>query len=90
MSGAGTQKGPGLYSLGQKRAEIGAFTVGDNIDKFHRYGVREFVFYEDNFLIKRDQFRAILEGIVSDPGWYRNLVLIGGEADKPIISVCDL
>jgi len=35
-------------------------------DQFHRYGIREFAFYEDNFLAERDHFRAILEGIVSD------------------------
>lgn len=36
-------------------------------DKYHRYGIREFAFYEDNFLVKRAHFRTILEGITSDP-----------------------
>ncbi len=44
-------------------------------DKFHRYGIRQFAFYEDNFLIKRDHFRAILEGIVSDPDLRSNVHL---------------
>ena len=44
-------------------------------DKFHRYGIRQFAFYEDNFLIERDHFRAILEGIVSDPDLRGNVHL---------------
>jgi len=35
-------------------------------DKFHRYGIRQFAFYEDNFLIEKKHFQAILEGIVND------------------------
>jgi radical SAM superfamily enzyme YgiQ (UPF0313 family) len=43
--------------------------------KFYRYGIRQFAFYEDNFLIKRDHFRAILEGIVNDPDLRGNVHL---------------
>lgn len=42
-------------------------TLDEIRDKFHRYGIRQFAFYEDNFLIERMHFRAILEGIVTDP-----------------------
>lgn len=35
-------------------------------DKFHNYGVRNFAFYEDNFLIEKDHFISILEGIIND------------------------
>jgi radical SAM superfamily enzyme YgiQ (UPF0313 family) len=41
-------------------------TLAEIRDKFHRYGIRQFAFYEDNFLINRDHFQAILEGIVGD------------------------
>lgn len=41
-------------------------TLAEICDKFHRYGIRQFAFYEDNFLIKRDHFQAILESIVGD------------------------
>lgn len=44
-------------------------------DKFRRYGIRQFAFYEDNFLIKRDHFWVILEGIISDPDLRGNLHL---------------
>jgi len=44
-------------------------------DKFHRYGIRQFAFYEDNFLIEQEHFRAILEGIVSDPDLRGNVHL---------------
>lgn len=43
--------------------------------KFHDYGIRQFAFYEDNFLIKRDHFQAILEDIVSDPDLKGNIHL---------------
>jgi radical SAM superfamily enzyme YgiQ (UPF0313 family) len=44
-------------------------------DKFHRYGIRQFAFYEDNFLVEQDHFRAILEGIVDDPELRGNIHL---------------
>ena len=50
-------------------------TLREIRDKFHRYGIRQFAFYEDNFLIERDHFRAILEGIVSDPDLRGNVHL---------------
>ena len=40
--------------------------VADEIeDKYRRYGVREFAFYEDNLLIVKDEFMALMEEIVS-------------------------
>ena len=44
-------------------------------DKFHRYGIRQFAFYEDNFLIEKEHFRAILQGIVDDPDLRGNVHL---------------
>jgi len=44
-------------------------------DKFHRYGIRKFAFYEDNFLVKQDHFRTILEGIINDPDLRGNIHL---------------
>ena len=44
-------------------------------DKFHRYGIRQFAFYEDNFLIEKEHFRAILEGIANDPDLRGNVHL---------------
>jgi hypothetical protein len=43
-----------------------ASAVADEIeDKYRRYGVREFAFYEDNLLIVKDEFMALMEEIVS-------------------------
>jgi radical SAM superfamily enzyme YgiQ (UPF0313 family) len=44
-------------------------------DKFHHYGIRQFAFYEDNFLIEKEHFRAVLEGIASDPDLRGNVHL---------------
>lgn len=44
-------------------------------DKFHRYGIRQFAFYEDNFSIEKEHFRAILQGIVDDPDLRGNVHL---------------
>jgi radical SAM superfamily enzyme YgiQ (UPF0313 family) len=49
--------------------------VAEIRDKFHNYGIREFAFYEDNFLVRRDHFRAVLQGIVDDPDLRGNLHL---------------
>lgn len=35
-------------------------------DKYLRYGIRQFAFYEDNFLVSKDHFRSILQEIVDD------------------------
>ena len=53
--------------------------VDEMRDKFHNYGIREFAFYEDNFLVKRGQFGSILEGIVSDPELKGNVHLYAPE-----------
>jgi radical SAM superfamily enzyme YgiQ (UPF0313 family) len=50
-------------------------TLAEIRDKFHRYGIRQFAFYEDNFLIEKEHFRAILEGIASDPDLRGNVHL---------------
>ena len=42
-------------------------TLAEVRNKFHRYGIRQFAFYEDNFLIEKDHFRSILESIATDP-----------------------
>ena len=34
-------------------------------DKYRRYGVREFAFYEDNLLIMKEDFMALMEEIIS-------------------------
>jgi radical SAM superfamily enzyme YgiQ (UPF0313 family) len=44
-------------------------------DKFHNYGIRNFAFYEDNFLIEKDHFVSILEGIIKDKDLRGNLHL---------------
>jgi hypothetical protein len=48
-------------------------------DKFHRYGIRQFAFYEDNFLVRKEHFRAVLDGIVADPELNGNLKLFAPE-----------
>lgn len=54
----------------------GSEIVLDEIrDKFHNYGIRHFAFYEDNFLIEKDHFVAILEGIIKDKYLKGNLHL---------------
>jgi len=50
-------------------------TLREIRDKFERYGIRQFAFYEDNFLAEREHFRAILESIVSDPDLRGNVHL---------------
>ena len=50
-------------------------TLAEIRDKFHRYGIRQFAFYEDNFLIEKEHFRAILEGIANDPDLRGNVHL---------------
>jgi len=61
--------------------EIAVRTSGSDLtlteirDKFHRYGIRQFAFYEDRFSIKRDHFWTILEGIVNNPNLRGNVHL---------------
>jgi radical SAM superfamily enzyme YgiQ (UPF0313 family) len=52
-----------------------AETLREIGDKFERYGIRQFAFYEDNFLVERDHFQSILEGIVHDPDLRGNVHL---------------
>lgn len=54
-------------------------TLTEILDKFDRYGIREFAFYEDNFLVAKDHFRAVLEAIVSDASLHGNLHLSAPE-----------
>ncbi len=43
-----------------------ASAIADDIeDKYRRYGVREFAFYEDNLLIAKDDFKALMEEIIN-------------------------
>ena len=49
------------------RARGHSATLAEIRDKFYRNGVRQFAFYEDNFLMEKDHFQAILEGIIEDP-----------------------
>ena len=44
-------------------------------DKFDNYGIRQFAFYEDNFLIAKEHFQTILEGIANDPDLRGNIHL---------------
>ncbi len=40
--------------------------IADEIeDKYRRYGVREFAFYEDNLLIVKDEFMALMEEVIA-------------------------
>jgi radical SAM superfamily enzyme YgiQ (UPF0313 family) len=50
-------------------------TLREIRDKFYRYGIRKFAFYEDNFLAKKDNLRAILQGIIDDPNLRGNVHL---------------
>jgi radical SAM superfamily enzyme YgiQ (UPF0313 family) len=50
-------------------------TLNEIRDKFHRYGIRQFAFYEDNFLIEKDHFKEILNGIVNDLDLHGNIHL---------------
>jgi hypothetical protein len=50
-------------------------TLAEVRDKFDRYGIRQFAFYEDNFLMEKEHFQAILEGIASDPDLRGNVHL---------------
>ncbi len=59
-------------------------------DKFKRYGIRKFAFYEDNFLIKQDHFRAILEGIIEDPDLNGNIHLHAPEGIEVRLIDADL
>jgi len=54
-------------------------TLREIRDKFHRYGIRQFAFYEDNFLVRKEHFRAVLEGIVADPDLNGNVKLYAPE-----------
>lgn len=48
-------------------------------DKFLRYGIRQFAFYEDNFLVRKEHFRSILNRIVNDPDLSGNVNLFAPE-----------
>ena len=65
-------------------------TLREIRDKFHRFGVRQFAFYEDNFLIKRNHFRAILQGIVDDPDLVGNVHLYAPEGIEIRLVDADL
>jgi len=54
-------------------------TIEEIRDKFHRYGIRQFAFYEDNFLIAKDHFKGVLEGIVNDSELRGNVHLFAPE-----------
>ena len=54
-------------------------TLNEIRDKFKRYGIRRFAFYEDNFLVAKDHFRAVLQGVVDDSDLRGNLHLYAPE-----------
>lgn len=50
-------------------------TLREIRDKFFRYGIRQFAFYEDNFLVRKEHFRMVLQGIVDDQDLVGNVHL---------------
>jgi len=65
-------------------------TLREMRDRFERYGIRQFAFYEDNFLAEREHFRAILEGIINDPGLRGNVHLHAPEGIEVRLIDADL
>lgn len=59
-------------------------------NKFQNYGIRQFAFYEDNFLIEREHFRAILQGIVNDSDLQGNVHLHAPEGIEVRLIDADL
>jgi radical SAM superfamily enzyme YgiQ (UPF0313 family) len=54
-------------------------TLNEIHDKYARWGIKHFAFYEDNFLIRKEHFRSILSGIVKDPNLSGNIHLYAPE-----------
>lgn len=54
-------------------------TLKEIRDKYVRYGIRHFAFYEDNFLARKEHFRSVLNGIVNDPDLSGNIHLYAPE-----------
>ena len=59
-------------------------------DKFFRYGIRHFAFYEDNFLARKEHFRSVLNGIVRDPDLSGNIHLYAPEGIEVRLIDSDL
>lgn len=54
-------------------------TLEEIRDKYNRWGIRHFAFYEDNFLLRKEHFSSILNGIVNDPDLSGNVHLYAPE-----------
>lgn len=59
-------------------------------DKYVRYGIRQFAFYEDNFLARKEHFRSVLNGIVNDPDLSGNIHLSAPEGIEIRLIDADL
>jgi hypothetical protein len=59
-------------------------------EKFHHYGIRQFAFYEDNFLVRKEHFRTVLQEIVDAPDLRSNLHLYAPEGVEVRLIDSDL
>jgi hypothetical protein len=64
--------------------------LGEIREKFHHYGTRQFAFYEDNFLVRKEHFRTVLQEIVDAPDLRGNLHLYAPEGVEVRLIDSDL